>query len=507
MKGLNNNNIKRSFKLRHAAVLVFSFLLLGCNDFLTTSPADNYTQANFWKNADEVEAGLTGVYAVLRGYHASLIFNSDNLTPNAVRFDDPGGWRAIARGDALTTNVLFSNAWAADYNGIGRANTVLANTDRAGMAAEQADRIKGESKFLRAFFYADLLDKFGSVPLIVDQPNPVQGSQERASEADVLNLILEDLTDAAAVLPVDNDPGRATKGAAWALKARVLLYHGKWQEAAETAQKVIDLGKYSLYPDYGGLFKVQHEHNEEVIWDIEFKLPRFGHDFVDQATIHTHPAPLKELIDAYLMRDGKPADASPLYDPSDPYKNRDPRLYQTVRLIGSMFNGSVTKPSDVPETFIGAKKWTPYADSTHMQEIPAGQSEVNPIVIRYAGVLLTYAEAENEAAGPVQAVYDAIDRVRQRPGVNMPKLEPGLSQEQMRETIRQERRIELAMEGYYYTDIRRWGIAEKVMNGPVHNFYNDVYENRRYEVPRDNLWAIPTNEMDLNPNLAQNSGW
>lgn len=507
MNGLHYNNIKRSFGLWHLVMILFGFLLFGCNDFLTTAPADKYTQTNFWKNADEVEAGLTGVYTVLRGYHASMIFNSDNLTPNAVRFDDPGGWRAVARGDALTTNVLFSNAWTSDYNGIGRANTVLANADRAGMEAAQAERIKGEAKFLRAFFYADLLDKFGGVPLITDQPNPSQGSQGRASEAEILKLILDDLTDAASSLPVDNDPGRATKGAALALKARVLLYHSKWEEAAAAAREVINLGKYALYPDYGALFKVQHEHNEEVIWDIEFKLPRFGHDFVDQATIHTHPAPLKELIDAYYMRDGKPANASSLYDPSDPYKNRDPRLYATVRIIGSMFNGSVTKASDVPETFIGAKKWMPYSDDTHMQEIPAGQSEVNPIVIRYGGVLLTYAEAENEASGPVQSVYDAVNQIRQRPSVNMPKLKSGLSQAEMREVIRHERRIELAMEGYYYTDIRRWGIAEKVMNGAVHNFNNDVYENRRYEAPKDNLWAIPTNQIDLNPNLEQNNGW
>lgn len=499
--------MKRSFKLWHLGIIAFSFLQFGCDDFLTTSPADKYTQTNFWKNADEVEAGLTGVYTVLRGYHASRIFNGDNLTPNAVRFDDPGGWRAIARGDALTTNVLFSDAWTSNYNGIGRANTVLANADLAGLAEGQAERIKGEAKFLRAFFYADLLDKFGGVPLITEQPDPAQGSQGRAGEAEILSLILEDLTGAASALPVDNDPGRATKGAALALKARVLLYHGRWQEAAEAARQVIDLGKYSLYPNYGDLFKVQHEHNEEVIWDIEFQLPRFPHNFVDQATIHTHPAPLKELIDAYFMRDGEPSDVSQLYDPSAPYMNRDPRLYQTVRLIGSMFNGSITEPSDVPETFIGAKKWIPYADDTHTQEIPAGQSEVNPIVIRYGGVLLIYAEAENEASGPVQSVYDAINQIRQRPGVNMPKLKPGLSQAEMREIIRHERRIELAMEGYYYTDIRRWGIAEKVMNGPVHNFYGDIYENRRYETAKDNLWAIPTNQIDLNPNLEQNTGW
>src|SRR5699024_6083438 len=168
------------------------------------------------------------------------------------------------------------------------------------------------------------------------------------------------------------------------------------------------------------------------------------------ATVHADPAPLKGLIDAYWMEDGKPASESSAFDPADPYKNRDPRLYQTVRLLGSMFNGKVTTKSDVPETFIGAKKWTPYSDSNHLSEGTAGLSEVNPIVIRYAGVLLIYAEAENEASGPVQSLYDALKEIRQRPSVHMPKVTPGLSKEQMREVILHERRIELAMEGYYY---------------------------------------------------------
>jgi len=501
MKGLNN--IKKSLKV----IFVFGFLLLGCKKFLSTSPADQYTQENFWKNEEEVEAGLTGVYEVLRGYSSDLIFQGDKLSPNAVKFDDPGGWRSIARGDALTTNDLFENAWSSNYRGIGRANTVLANIDEANLGEEVANKIKGEAKFLRAFFYADLLDKFGGVPLITDQPNPSQNDQGRASEDDMLNLILNDLSDAASLLPEDNDPGRVTKGAALAFKARILLYHSKWKEAAETAKEVIDMNKYSLFPDYGGLFKVENENNSEVIWDIEFKLPRFTNNFVDQATVHTDPAPLKGLIDDYFMKDGKPASESPLYDPSNPYKNRDPRLYKTVRLLGSMFNGSTTLPSDVPQTFIGAKKWTSYNDSSHIPPVSSGSSEINPIVIRYAGVLLVYAEAENEAVGPVQSVYDAINQIRGRPGVNMSQINPGLTQDEMRQVIRHERRIELAMEGYYYTDIRRWGIAKDVMNGPVYDFNGDVYENRSYKVPKNNLWAIPTNEIDLNPKLEQNPGW
>src|SRR5690625_4340738 len=140
-----NNHIK-------TVLVLFALVILwtGCDDFLATPPADQYTQANFWKNEEEVEAALTGVYEVLRGYPRSLILHSDVLTPNAAKFDDPGGWRAIARGEALTTNDLFESAWTSDYRGIGRANTVLANMDKAELPEDVSNRIEGEAKFLRA---------------------------------------------------------------------------------------------------------------------------------------------------------------------------------------------------------------------------------------------------------------------------------------------------------------------------------------------------------------------
>ena len=125
---------------------------------------------------------------------------------------------------------------------------------------------------------------------------------------------------------MESDPGRATKGAALALKARVLLYQGNWSEAAKAAKDVMDLNEYSLFPDYRGLFQAKNEDNAEVIWDIQYMLPRFGHGLDDAVTVHNNVAPLKELVDDYYMNDGKPITASALYDPSDPYKNRDPKI-------------------------------------------------------------------------------------------------------------------------------------------------------------------------------------
>jgi len=489
-------------------VMMCGILLSSCKDFLSTAPSDQYTVKNFWKTKEQAEAGLTAVYETLRGYSANQIFYNPQITPNAVRFDNPGGWRAIARGLAQTTNPLFSSAWRSNYQGIGRANTVLANLSKAEVDDDVKSQIEGEAKFLRAFFYSDLVNKFGDVPLIIKAPDlESQGDLARTDKSKVIDQILKDLDDAASVLPLESDPGRATKGAALALKARVLLYQGSWSKAATAAQKVMDLNEYSLYPDYRELFKLENEGNSEVIWDIQYKMPRFGHGFDNAVTLHNNVAPTKELVDAYNMKDGKPTSQSPLYDPNNPYQNRDPRLYQTIRLVGSMYNGKTVTSEDVNQTGFGAKKFTTYSDSTQMEEIKGGRSEINPIVIRYAEVLLTYAEAENEAVGPNQSVYDAINQIRQRPTVNMPKIQSGLSKDEMRQVIRHERRIELAMEGKYLEDIKRWGIAEDVMNGPVHDWKGNVYTTRTFDPNRDYLWAIPADQMDLNSELKQNPGW
>jgi hypothetical protein len=487
-------------------VAAAGILLAGCDSFLSSNPSDQYTEDNFWQTQEQAQAALTSVYATLRGTPENLIFYSPQLTPNAVRFDNPGGWRAIARGLAQTTNPLFQSTWSDSYEGIGRANTLLGNVDQVNADEAAIEQMKAEAKFLRAYYYSILVNKFGGVPLITSPPN-VEEQEEapRNSESEVVSQILKDLNDAASVLPVENDPGRATKGAALALEARVLLYQSRWEEAAAAAKRVMEMDEYALFPNYRELFMLENEGNSEVIWDIQYKTPEFNHGFDNAVTLHSNVAPTKGLVDAYHMEDGEPISESSLYDPSNPYKNRDPRLYQTIRLVGRMYNGEVNTEKMLDQTGFGTKKFTTYSDSTSMTEIR--DSEVNPIVIRYAEMLLTYAEAKNEAVGPVQSVYDAVNKIRRRPSVEMPELQSGLTQDEMRQRIRHERRIELALEGKYYQDIRRWGIAEEVMDGPVYDWQGDVYTNRSFDPDRDYLWAIPSDEIDQNPNLEQNPGW
>jgi hypothetical protein len=171
-----------------------------------------------------------------------------------------------------------------------------------------------------------------------------------------------------------------------------------------------------------------------------------------------------------------------------------------------MFNGKVVTPATYNRSGFGFKKYTVYKDSTNIPAIASGNSELNFIVLRYADVLLMYAEAQNEASGPGTEVYTYLNEIRKRAG--MPDITPGLSREELRQEIRHERRIELVCEGLYYYDIRRWGIAQDVMNGPIFNEAGVQIDMRVFQNPRDYLWPVPSVAIELNPNLLpQNPGY
>lgn len=491
--------------------ILFSSLFVSCGeDFLNINPSDQYSVETFWKTEEHAMAAMTGCYTTLR----SLAFWStemDILTPNAVAYNESLGTRTISEGSHTPTTELIVQRWRICYEGIGRTNTVLGKIDQVETRDEFKKRLIAEAKFLRAFYYHSLVEVFGGVPLILEVPDADKHANlPRDSKEEVLSAILKDLNDAIQILPLEiteDEIGRATKGAALALKGRVLLYNEQWPEAASAAKELMDLNNYSLFSNYRELFMLENEGNPEVIWDIQFKNPQFTHGLDHVSTLLGRPAMLKEFVESYLMKDGEPSSESELYDPEKPYENRDPRLYQTVRLIGSMYNGKITTPEDVAETGFGLKKYTTYPDSTSISHVGQGRSEINMIVFRYAEVLLTYAEAQNEATGPDPSVYDAINEIRSRESVAMPELEPGLTKEEMREAIRHERRIELALEGLYYSDIRRWRIAHIVNNGPVYDYEGSIYQYKAFDENRDYLWPIPYVQIQENPNLEQNPNW
>ena len=480
-----------------------------CEGLLEVNPASQFSASTFWKTEEHAQAGLMGCYNALRPWGFLHTIEFDMLTSNGMPYNETSGTQAIGKGEHTSTTPLVVNLWRNCFTGVGRTNTFLDNIGQVDMNEDSKAKMIGEVKFLRAFFYFNLLDKYSGVPLITSAPNAEeQAALPRNSKEEVLNQVLTDLNDAIAVLPTKYAAayeGRVTVGAALALKARVLLYNQRWAEAAQTAKQLMDAGTYKLFNDYRHFFSEANKHNCEVIFNLECKTPEYTVTYDANIWQLNRPAPLKELVDVYLCTDGQPIETSAVYDPKQPYENRDPRLLKTIICIGYPFLGKIVKQKDVVTTGFGLKKYTSYEDNVAQNLVD--RSAHNFIIIRYAEVLLTYAEAQNEAVGPDASVYAALNQLRRRPDILMPDVPAGLSKDQMREVIHRERRVELAFEGLYYSDILRWKTAEIENNGSMHDYEGVPVVNRSFNPERDYLWPIPYNQIILNPSLEQNPNW
>ena len=226
-------------------------MLSSCSDdLLVLEPADQSNVETFWTSEENASSALTGCYETMIaryvGQGGDWTIKLESITPNAFEIDDNAGASSIARGDNNPTLPMVNRRFGTAYEGVGRTNTFLANIDQVPMDDALKERFKAEARFLRAFFYHNLVEYFGGVPLILDPPdNNTQGQLPRNTKEEVLQVIYDDLDAAAAVLPVSygsNDLGRATRGAALALKARTALYNEDWSEAVSASQTVIGLG-------------------------------------------------------------------------------------------------------------------------------------------------------------------------------------------------------------------------------------------------------------------------
>lgn len=410
--------------------------------------------------------------------------------------------------------------------------------------------MKAEARFFRAWLHFNLMKWWGDVPLLqTDITADEAKTISRAPRADVLKFILAELDAAAAVLPTSDqyapaDRGRITKGAAMTLKARVLLYEGnRMDEVVALCEQLMSgqNGSYSLYSSYGDLFKSSSKYNPEVIFDIEYVLnTRMWGDYIDFAPLTAgargnNLAPTQELVDSYIMANGKSiTDAASGYDPAHPYTGRDPRLAATVVYDGYQWvnadNSTQTihiQPGSSPagqdqneykasgQGTATGYYWRKYWDPV---SVPILQFGSNLILIRYAEVLLMYAEAKNSLGQMTSDVWDkTIGALRRRAGftdVNALNF-PGAGAD-LASIIRNERRSEFVLEGLRVDDIRRWRIAETVMNGWVHGAqYGDpVTDNgylrvqlRTFDKNKQYLWPIPSSELVKDKNLTQNPNY
>lgn len=526
-----------SMKTRYIALAFAGIMAASCNkSLLDTAPHDKYTEETFWATPEAANAGLTGCYSVLRndgiyggkGSNNATALWEETLSPNAWTQTDVMKFNSIASGSQMaSTGGIISSRYSDCYSGVGRCNTFLKKVDEVpNMDEKQKKVMKGQAHFLRALYYFLLQNYYGGVPLILDPPDKeTQSHLPRNKREEVVAQVLKDLDNAVALLPLTygaSDKGRATKGAAMALRARVLLFEasplfnpannaGKWADAAAAAKAVIDLGGtgYGLFKNYRQLFMKQNENNLEVIFDVQYLFPNQGNSFDLICSQYNSNAPLLGLAQSYYMKNGLPiTDPASGYNPQKPYLNRDIRLQGTITFPTDTFQGKEVTIKRFAITGYGVKKFSVYdtiAPIKADEDLKGGQSETNFIVLRYADILMMYAEAQNEAVGPDGTVYAAMNQIRDR--VYMPHLAPGLSKEDMRKEIRHERRVEFACEGLYYNDIRRWKTAETELNGPIYNYAGKEMEKRVFNSKRDYWWPIPQTEKDLNPNLEQNPGY
>ena len=488
--------------------IILSLSFVGCNkDFLEKNPTDQATSETFWKTEQDATAALMGVYSQLYLEPFATRFRLEDLTDNARHFTQlETEYNQISLGIlSPTTGGPVSQWYNSMYKGIGSCNFFLDNIDRIDkIDATLKNQEIAEIKFLRAWFYFFLQQTYGGVIIYKTTPT-IEGSKiKKSTSEEVINFILEDIDDAIPNLPDSKYSGRVVKNTAYAFKAQVYLFTGKWKEAAEAANKVIASGICSLYPDYRTLFLkstgAQKSNPDEILFSTVYALPNRSHTGGNDHIVYGTTSPRKELLEAYLCSDGLPTSESPLFNASDPYSNRDPRLLQTINpTFKRTVNGVVyTYPSR--ETGL---TWNKFVEDnmSYFQRL-TDLDDYDIIHLRYADVLLMYAEAQNEAIGPDASVYTAINKVRARS--NMPPVAEGLSVGEMRETIRLERRVELAGEGYRWFDIKRWRIADSVLrnvNEP------GVGTGTLKMLPNQYIWPFSQSEVDLNPNLEQNPGY
>lgn len=503
-----------------AGIILFN----SCSEsLLDLNPTNRYTEEIFWQSETQADAGLAACYQTLR---ATGIYGGggwttplweETATPNAMDYNSSSGFFHIGNGTHDASNAgIINNRWRHSYEGIGRCNTLLDRIDEIPMNADKKAQMIAESKFLRALYYSLLINYYGDVPLITEAPRLEHKILPRTPKAQVFTQIIKDLDEAAAVLPINASlAGKPTKGAAYSLKAREYLYHGNLSEAAASAKQVMDMNKYSLFPDYRALFMPENENNKEVIFDVQYLYPNYCHSFDLINRQYNTNAPLRDLVDAYLMNDGSKITESALYNPATYWENRDPRFRMTLVWPGSKYMGKTVTNTQFAQSGYTFKKYGVYDEDNKYNTIilNSSESDINYIVLRYADILLMYAEAKTELNQIDQSVYDAVNLVRTRAGMPViQSTDPALptyvamgDQAKMREVIRLERRIEFAGEGFYYMDILRWKTAHIVNNGPIFTYNYTQKLVRKFNENRDYLWPVPSYETQENAALLPNN--
>lgn len=521
-------------------ICILSLVTVSCEkDLLDTIPKDRLASDLFWQTEQDAIFASTGIYSRMGGMWR---YNSMDGYSDIAHFILQ--WRsesAVEKNTSTSNENVFANEWAYYYGIVQAASSFLENVDRIeDLDPDLNARLKAEAKTLRAFAYINLVMLYGDVPLVTSSLSVDEAlGISRTPVSQVWDFISTELAAAAADLPdIQTEHGRVTKGTALGLKARAMLYAGRYTDARSAAAAVMALGVHQIHNSYAELFTYAGENSSEIMFARQYAKDLDAHNIFEYYTansLYTQECqliPTKPLVDAYLMQStGLPiTDGASGFDPFDPYTDRDPRLSHTIYVNGDVLaDGSIlntlpgsgtgdditSSAENVTQTGWYFKKYV--NDSDYATPWNCG---VNLIYLRYAEVLLTYAEASIELGGGSidQSVLDAINELRGRADVNMPDVTT-TDQTELREIVRRERLVELALEGHRLFDIRRWEIGEATAGTVKGMTYEDPLNPgtlvtveltgyvKEFNPNKHYLWAIPFSQTELNNNLTQNPYW
>ena len=528
-----------------ACAILASFV--SCND-LDLAPTNKFTDLNYWTSEAKASSVLSMAYSQMMssGYFFADERLSDNLYEGRGSTDE----KLITSGQANAALGRFSEDWKKCFEGIKTCHTFLENVDRVpDMDETLKNRMKAEARFIRAMLFFRLANNYGDVPLFdytltIEEANTIA----RSPKADVIKFVRDELNDIVGTLPTRQeyaaaDNGRITKGAAMTLLARTYLYENDWQNVSSVCEKIIngEYGEYALFSSYAGLFLPENEYNSEVILDMGYLLNlRTWSEMYDGIPLSVGGrvngfAPTQELVDDYIMKNGRSIHESGSgYKEDDPYINRDPRLQATIVYHGYQWTDGNGKTSTIyikpgSSADAGAANLDEYigpgqnstATGYYLRKwfdptAPAGlASGLNLILMRYADVLLMYAEAKTELVEMNETVGNKTIRpIRERAGFTDASALNYPASGDMQTIVRRERRCELAIEGTRLYDIRRWKTIETALNGnprgakfAADNTQYIQLDKRSFNKDRDYLFAIPQSQRDINKNLTQNPGY
>lgn len=486
---------------------------------LDLNPLSDGSSETWNSNAEEIEMSLNGLYKI-----NFWMKDSDEWTDDFIYRDVT----TPVTGATINGETDFVKSWWRDtYKAIARTNNILQSISRADkvLSADQIARYTGEARFVRACMYSRLLSHYGNIiytETMLDIDEALQLKQ--TDKATVLKKIYEDFDFAAGILKPTystSELKRATKGAALAMKARIALYMGDWAVARDAAKACMDLDVYKLHDNFGNLFLPKTKNSVETV----FGLPRsvtLKVTFDDCQNFVSRNAggwaakdPSWDLFCSFLCRDGLPVDESPSFNPRRPFDNRDPRCAATIVEFQTPHLGYIFQPhpDSVKVLSVSENKYVENKDTRSIAQyasfngllwkkgvdgdwlLNSWKIEQENIIIRFADVLLIYAEAKTELGETDQTVRDAINQVRSRaygtvytnttayPAVT------ATDQAALRKIIRIERRMEFALEGIRYMDIIRWKLAEKVLNKANYGLLEPA--DLRTKIVQPGLWFFP----------------